>query len=63
MISVLGVKGTKAIGTFKVLDYYTIFLPYACDSFANDRMEISFKEFTSWNATMYGVCLLVSWTS
>ena len=44
---------------------YTIFLPYACDSFAkvlNDRMEMSFEEFTSWNAAMHGVCLLVSWT-
>ena len=44
---------------------YTIFLPYACDSFAkvlNDRMEMSFEEFTNWNATMHGVCLLVSWT-
>jgi hypothetical protein len=24
-------------------------------------MEMSFEEFTSWNSTMHGVCLLVSW--
>jgi hypothetical protein len=54
--------GLSSVST--ALDY-TIFLPYACDSFAkvlNDRMEMSFEEFTSWNATMHGVCLLVSWT-
>jgi hypothetical protein len=54
--------GLSSVST--ALDY-TIFLPYACDSFAkvlNDRMEMSFEEFKSWNATMHGVCLLVSWT-
>ncbi|KAF8492966.1 Mus7/MMS22 family-domain-containing protein [Russula emetica] len=54
--------GLSSVST--ALDY-TIFLPYACDSFAkvlNDRMEMSFEEFTSWNATMHGVCSLVSWT-
>ena len=53
--------GLSSIST--ALDY-TVFLPYACDSFAkvlNDRMAQSYDEFTSWNATMHGVCLLVSW--
>ena len=43
---------------------YTVFLPDACDLFAkvlSDRVEMSFEEFTNWNATMHGVCLLVSW--
>jgi hypothetical protein len=43
---------------------YTVFFPSACDSFAqvlNDRLEMSYETFTSWNATMHGVCSLVSW--
>lgn len=58
------VDGHRLSSVSTALDY-TVFLPYACDSFAkvlHDRMEMSFEEFTSWNATMHGVCLLVSWT-
>lgn len=57
------VDGHELSSVSTALDY-TVFLPYACDSFAkvlNDRMEMSFEEFTSWNSTMHGVCLLVSW--
>ena len=57
------VDGHELSSVSTALDY-TVFLPYACDSFAkilNDRTEMSFEEFTSWNATMHGVCLLVSW--
>ena len=53
--------GLSSIST--ALDY-TVFLPYACDSFAkvlNDPLEISYEAFTSWNTTMHGVCSLVSW--
>ncbi len=53
--------GLSSIST--ALDY-TVFLPYACDSFATvltDSLDMSYETFTSWNAAMHGVCSLVSW--
>ncbi|KAH9166719.1 Mus7/MMS22 family-domain-containing protein [Lactarius sanguifluus] len=45
---------------------YTVFLPYACDSFAkvlDDPQSISHDAFVRWNTDMHAVCSLVSWIS
>jgi Mus7/MMS22 family len=51
--------------TSTALDF-TVFLPYACDSFAkvlNDPLVASHEAFTNWSADMHAVCSLVSWIS
>lgn len=43
---------------------YTVFLPYACDSFAkvlDDPQAMSQDAFARWNTDMHVVCSLVSW--
>ncbi|KAH9057428.1 Mus7/MMS22 family-domain-containing protein [Lactarius vividus] len=45
---------------------YTVFLPYACDSFAkilDDPQSISHDAFVRWNTDMHAVCSLASWIS
>ncbi|KAH9034608.1 Mus7/MMS22 family-domain-containing protein [Lactarius pseudohatsudake] len=45
---------------------YTVFLPYACDSFAkvlDDPQSMSHDAFVRWNTDMHAVCSLVSWIS
>ncbi|KAI9440846.1 Mus7/MMS22 family-domain-containing protein [Lactarius indigo] len=45
---------------------YTVFLPYACDSFArvlDDPQTMSHDAFVRWNTDMHAVCSLVSWIS
>jgi hypothetical protein len=51
--------------TSTALDF-TVFLPYACDSFAkvlNNPLVVTHEAFTNWNAGMHAVCSLVSWIS
>lgn len=57
------VDGHKLSSVSTALDY-TVFLPYACDSFAkalNDPLAMSHEAFTSWNTDMHAVCSLISW--
>ncbi|KAI9509129.1 Mus7/MMS22 family-domain-containing protein [Russula earlei] len=57
------VDGHRLSPVSSALDY-TVFLPYACDSFAkvlNDPLAMSHEEFTSWSSNMHAVCSLVSW--
>ncbi|KAI9458396.1 hypothetical protein BJY52DRAFT_1269527 [Lactarius psammicola] len=45
---------------------YTVFLPYACDSFAkvlDYPQAMSHDAFVRWNTDMHAVCSLVSWIS
>ncbi|KAI0000834.1 Mus7/MMS22 family-domain-containing protein [Russula compacta] len=57
------VDGHRLSSVSTALDY-TVFLPYACDSFAkvlNDPLAMSHEAFTNWNADMHAVCSLISW--
>jgi hypothetical protein len=45
---------------------YTVFLPYACDSFAKvlDGPQVTSRDsFVKWNTDMHAVCSLASWIS
>ncbi|KAH8995082.1 Mus7/MMS22 family-domain-containing protein [Lactarius hatsudake] len=59
------VDGHALSSTSTALDY-TVFLPYACDSFAkvlDDPQSMSHDAFVRWNTDMHAVCSLVSWIS
>ncbi|KAI0291037.1 hypothetical protein B0F90DRAFT_441743 [Multifurca ochricompacta] len=61
----LEVDGHMLSSTSTALDY-TVFLPYACDSFAkvlNEPLTVSHEAFVNWNTNMHAVCSLVSWIS
>jgi hypothetical protein len=59
------VDGHELSSLSTALDY-TVFLPYACDSFAkvlDDPQVMPHASFVKWNTDMHSVCSLASWIS
>ncbi|KAF8270661.1 Mus7/MMS22 family-domain-containing protein [Lactarius quietus] len=59
------VDGHELSSVSTALDY-TVFLPYACDSFAkvlDDPQVMPHASFVKWNSDMHAVCSLASWIS
>jgi hypothetical protein len=59
------VDGHELSSVSTALDY-TVFLPYACDSFAkvlDDPQVMPHASFVKWNTDMHAICSLASWIS
>jgi hypothetical protein len=59
------VDGHELSSVSTALDY-TVFLPYACDTFAkvlDDPQVMPHASFVKWNTDMHAVCSLASWIS